>query len=173
MDLFYLGKINGTHHLKGTTKVFSVFDAPDKLINNKVIAEKINGQRVVLSVTDAKTLNQKVILMNFEEIKTKTDAQTFMGAKIYIRRDILGDISEEEFYSDDLIDMTVITKEGETLGNVTDIMETAAHDIIVVNEDADEIMIPSVEKFVIEINFESRKIIVDIPESLKNINKKS
>lgn len=172
MELFYLGKINGTHHLKGTTKLFSVFGKPEKLDNNKVIVEKPNGQRVVLTITNAKTMNQKVILVDFDEIKNKNDAQTIMGGKVYIRRDILGNMSEEEFYSDDLIDMDVVTNKGEVLGKVTDIMETAAHDIIVINEDENEIMIPSVEEFVLEINFETRKITVDIPDSLRDLNKK-
>ena len=48
-------------------------------------------------------------------------------------------------------------------------METGAHDIFVVSDD--EIMIPDVEEFVKEIDFETKKIMVDVPQDLIDLNR--
>jgi 16S rRNA processing protein RimM len=67
--------------------------------------------------------------------------------------------------------MEVINLDGSILGLVEDVLETGAHDILVVNEGSDEVMIPAVELYVLDIDFDSRKIKVDVPEELININK--
>jgi 16S rRNA processing protein RimM len=37
MELFRIGRVSGTHHLKGTVKVTSTFDDIDVLEGNKVV----------------------------------------------------------------------------------------------------------------------------------------
>lgn len=172
MELFYLGRINGTHHLKGTVKVYSFFEDVEKIINNKIIVEKDNGEKRVLTINNIEIASDKLLYVDFDEIKNKTEALSIMNAKLYIRRDILGSIEDGNIYQSDYIGLDVYDKENNLLGKIEDIMETAAHDIfIVLNENNDEIMIPNVEVFVEEIDFPNNKVIVDIPESLKNINK--
>lgn len=170
MELFRIGKVSGTHHLKGTVKVTSSFDELDILPGNKVIIEFKNGQKKVLTIKDARRINGKIVLMDFEEIQNKTDALTLSGVEINIRRDLLGEINEDEYYLSDIIGMEVYNN-GKLLGQVEDVFETAAHDIYVVGEGKEEIMIPAVEEFVLGIDFEGRRIDTDLPEDLINLNK--
>ncbi|TDT68540.1 16S rRNA processing protein RimM [Hypnocyclicus thermotrophus] len=172
MELFYLGRINGTHHLKGTVKVYSFFEDVEKIINNKIIAEKSNGEKKILTINNIEIGGDKLLYVDFEEIKNKTEALNIMNAKLYIRRDILGTIEDGNIYQSDYIGLNVYDKEDNLLGTIEDIMETAAHDIfIILDENNEEIMIPNVEVFIKKIDFYNNKLIVDIPESLKNINK--
>ena len=171
MELFRIGRVSGTHHLKGTLKVTSTFDDIDVLVGNKVILNLKNGEKKIYTVVEARRINDKIILIDFSEITNKSDASTINGAEINIRRDLLGEISEDSFYNSDIIGMEVINADGSILGSVEDVLETGAHDIIVVNDGADEIMIPAVEVYVLDIDFDSRKIKVDVPEELININK--
>ena len=78
-------------------------------------------------------------------------------------------ISEDEFYNEDLIDFEVINSNEEILGLLVDIMETGAHDIYIVGED--EIMIPNVDEYVKKIDFDNKKIYVDVPQDLIDLNK--
>lgn len=168
MELFKIGKISGTHHLKGTVKIATTFDNVELLEGNKVILENKQGLKKVLEVASAKRINNKMILLDFVGIGNKTDAMALTSFDLYIRRDLLGEINEEEYYTQDLVGMDVYNKD-EYLGQVEDVMETGAHDIYIVGED--EIMIPAVDTFVLEIDFENRKIITDLPEELLNLNK--
>lgn len=171
MDLFRIGRVSGTHHLKGTIKVSSNFNELHLLSGNKVILTLKNQEKKVLSILEIKRINDKMILIDFEEIKNKSEATKLIGAEVHVRRDLLGDINEEDFYSEDLVAMEVINSDNNILGKVEAVLETGAHDILIVNEGKEELMIPLVELYVLDINFKTRIIKVDVPEELININK--
>lgn len=169
MELFRIGRISGTLHLKGTVKVTSNFEDIELLPGNKGIIEFPNGLKKLLTIKEVKNLNGKVLGVDFEEILTKTDAQSLATGVLFVRRDLLGEINEEEYFMDDLIGFEVINSNGENLGKIEEIMETSAHDIFVVGEE--EYMIPDVEEYIKELNFEEKKILVDVPQDLLDINK--
>lgn len=165
-DFLNIATISGTHHLKGTVKANSIFDALDKIIGQKVMLENKFGVKKILTVKRAERMNAKRVLIDFDEIRTVSEAKLLNTYKIYIRRDLLGESSNDEYYNHDLIGMQVL-EDNELLGEVTEIFTTAAHDIIVVNEGKEEIMIPDVDTFVKSIDFEERKIKVELIEGMR------
>ena len=58
-------------------------------------------------------------------------------------------------------------KENECLGDLVEIMETAAHDIYVVESEEFETMIPDVDVFIKKIDFDNKKILVDTIDGMK------
>lgn len=169
MELFRIGRVSGTLHLKGTVKITSTFSDTDLLVGNKGIIEFPNGSKKLLTIKEVKNLNNKILGIDFEEITTKTDAQSLQTGTLFVRRDLLGDINNEEYFLEDLIGFEVINSDNVNLGKIIDIMETGAHDIFVVSDD--EIMIPDVEEFVKEIDFEAKKLMVDVPQDLIDLNR--
>ena len=166
MELVNIGTIVGTHHLNGTVKVTSVFGEFEVIIGEKVILEKA-GERKLLTVKTVKRMNPKKLLVDFAEIEKIDEAKALNGFQIKIRRSLLPEKNEEDFYLNDLFGMKVY-EGGEYLGDVADTMETAAHNILIVLNEADrEIMIPMVDNFVKEIDFENTKIIVELIEGMK------
>uniref|UniRef100_A0A2R5L0N5 16S rRNA processing protein RimM n=1 Tax=Hirondellea gigas TaxID=1518452 RepID=A0A2R5L0N5_9CRUS len=166
MELISIGKISGTHHLMGTVKVSSNFDDLSIIIGSKVIIKNVKGASRIVTVTSIKKLSPKRLAFDFEEITNKTDGVALSGYSIYVRKDILG-LEEDEYYASDIIGMKAITTDGEELGEITDLMETAAHDIYVIGEGKDEIMVPSVDQFVKEVDFEKRVVIFELIEGMR------
>lgn len=169
MELFRIGRVSGTLHLKGTVKITSTFADIDLLVGNKGIIEFPNGNKKLLTIKEVKSLNDKIIGVDFEEITTKTDAQALQTGTLFVRRDLLGDMNNDEYFLEDLIGFEVINSDEANLGKIIDIMETGAHDILIVSDD--EIMIPDVEEFVKEIDFEAKKFFVDVPQDLIDLNR--
>ncbi|WP_319370332.1 ribosome maturation factor RimM [uncultured Ilyobacter sp.] len=165
-DLLNVAKISGTHHLKGAVKVVSHMDDIELLIGNKVIVETPAGLKRVLTVTSAGFLMGNKAVLEFEEITNKVDAAALAGSMILVKRELIG-IGEDEYLASDIIGMDVVELNGESIGKVTDVFETPAHEIYVVNEGAEEIMIPGIEKFIKEIDFENRKITVELIDGMK------
>lgn len=165
-EFLNIATISGTHHLKGTVKATSVFEGLSVLKDQKVMLENKIGNRKILTVKRAERMNAKRILIDFEEIQTISAAQLLNTYKIYIRRDLLGESSKDEYYVHDLIGMNVI-EAGESLGEITEIFATAAHDVLVVNEGKEEIMIPDVGEFVKDIDFKKREIRVELIEGMR------
>jgi 16S rRNA processing protein RimM len=166
MDLISVGKISGTHHLMGTVKVSSNFADLSILVGSKVIVKSNSGVSKILTITNIKKLSPKRLAFDFEEITNKTDGIALSGFSIYVRKDILG-LEEDEYYASDIIGMMAVTVEGEELGEITDLMEPAAHDIYVIGKGKEEIMVPSVDEFVKEINFEKRTITFELIEGMR------
>ena len=65
-------------------------------------------------------------------------------------------LDSDEFLTEDLIGMQVWTETGTHLGEVDDVLTTAAHDIFIVGE----VMIPVVKEFIKMIDFDEDRITV-------------
>lgn len=168
MDLVTIGKITGTHHLKGAVKANISLSTPEIIVGERVMAEKPDGQKRILSVKKLSNLVGDKIVIEFEEITNKTEGNLLAGSFIKINRDILG-MSEDEYLLEDLLGMTVITAENESIGKVVDVFNTAAHDIIVVEDENTETLIPNIENFVKDIDFEKKEIYVEILEGMREV----
>ena len=84
-----------------------------------------------------------------------------------MRRDIVG-IAEDEYLVSDMIGFKVYdVKNNEYLGEITEVMETAAHDVYVIESEEFETMIPDVEVFIKNIDFENKKMLVDTIVGMK------
>ena len=162
-NLVNIGTIIGTHHLVGTVKVNSIFQEIELIVGEKVLIEK-NDQKRVLTIKDVRRLNDRKLLVNFEEIKGIDQAKEINNYQIKIRRDLLPERDSEEFYFTDLLGLPVY-ESYEKIGDVLDILETAAHNIlIVIDEEGKEVLIPMVEQFVEKVDFEAGKIYVTLIE---------
>ena len=166
MDLVTIGKITGTHHLKGAVKANISLSEPEIIIGERVMVEKPNGEKKILSVVKLSNLVGDKVVIEFEEITNKTEGNLLAGGLIKINRDILG-MAEDEYLLEDLLGMTVITSENEKIGKVVDVFDTAAHDIIVVEDETTETLIPNIENFVKDIDFDKNEIYVEILDGMR------
>jgi 16S rRNA processing protein RimM len=166
-DLVNIARISGTHHLKGAIKATSILEDVEVLNGAKVIVENSIGVQKLYTVLSAERINSKIIIMELEGIISVNEAKKLIECKIFLKREQLGDISEGEFYLVDIIDMEVITEDGEKIGKVSDVFTTAAHDIYVVQDGDNEIMIPAVDNFIKEVSFEKRIITVKLIEGMR------
>ncbi len=164
-DMINIGVIKGTHHLQGALKVNTGFLHFDKIINEKVLVELTNNAKI-LTIKNFKKMTDKKYVLSFLEIDNIQSAKELIGASIKIRKELIPKIDKDEYYTEDLISFKVYN-EDEYIGDIVDIMETAAHDILVVQENKKEILIPFIEDvFINEIDFDNQKIYVNLLEGM-------
>ena len=166
-NLVIIGTVVGTHHLTGTVKVNSIFEEFDVIVGERVLLEK-GDVRKLLTIKNVKRLNEKKLIINFVEINNIEQAKEINGFQIKIRRDLLPEKNENEFYIKDLLGVSVYEND-EKIGEVLDVMETAAHEILIVKDivNKEEIMIPFIEQFVEEIDFKNNRINVKLIEGMR------
>ena len=76
-------------------------------------------------------------------------------------------MEEGEFYLYQLIGLTVRTVEGTALGTITDILETGANDVYIVDSDIyGELLIPVTEETILETSIEQGTVVVSLPDGL-------
>lgn len=164
-ELVIIGKITGTHHLKGALKANINIGEEEDLIGEKVLVEKPNGEKNIFTVKKISPLVGDKFILEFEEIENKTQGNLLQNSIIKVNRMVLG-LEEDEYLLQDLLGMEVITLEDKNIGKVTEVFDTAAHEILVVESDETEALIPNIDTFIKEIDFENKKIIVELWEGM-------
>ena len=101
----------------------------------------------------------------YTQLKTRNinDVLEYVGKSIYVDVD---KYNPGEYFYDDYIGCEVYDK-GEKIGVVTDIMEVPQGEILVIKKNnGKEALVPFVDEFVIEIDVENNKIIIESIEGL-------
>ena len=166
-NLINIGTIVGTHHLRGSVKINSIFENIELIENERVLLEK-NDKKRLFVVKNVKRLNDKKAILDFEGIDNIDAAKELNGYKVKIRRDLLPERNEDDFYVKDLFGIEVFS-ENEKIGEIIDVMETAAHNILIIEDinTKKEIMVPLIDEFVTKIDFPNNKIEVSLIDGMR------
>ena len=108
------------------------------------------------------------IVVHLPGIDTRTEAEALKRAQIWVSTSQFPELSVGEYYWYQLIGLDVNTVTGQVLGKIERLMETGAHDVLVVKDSGDktEVLIPYLPgKVVKEVDLESNLMTVDwLPE---------
>ena len=113
-----------------------------------------------------KFFKNKVIL-KFKGFDNISDIEKYKGMDLLIPREDAVPLEENENFIADLIDMTVVTDRGETLGTLVDVLETGANDVYVIEtEGKKEILLPAIKDCILDVNVEEKHMLVHVLEGL-------
>lgn len=100
------------------------------------------------------------LIAKLQGIDDRDAAYVLRGLEISVARSELPATGENEFYWTDLIGLAAINRQGHELGKVTGLLETGAHDVLVVRGEREH-LIPFVAAFVGKVDFDAGTIEVD------------
>lgn len=106
------------------------------------------------------------ILLELEGLDLEA-ATAAAGLLLWVPRDHLPPLEEDEYYWQDLLGMEVVSNSGEVLGRVVSIMETGDSQALVCSGKHTELLIPFVHGIVLEVDPGLRRLLVDLPEGLE------
>lgn len=162
-----IGKIVGVYGVRGFVKVISFTDKMNNVFNYTPWFVWFKSKWKLLQVESWKLIRQYYIV-KFIDLNNREFAMLFSKLNLVIDRSQLPSLCDNEYYWRDIIGCQVITITEMTLGFVYSIIETAAHDILVVNVNKNDItkiknyLIPFVlNKIIKNINLITNTIIVD------------
>ena len=111
----------------------------------------------------------RVWALLLEGIADRTAAERAVGAEILAEREALGEAGEDRHYWADLEGLAVVTLDGTPVGKVTGLLETGAVDVLVVQGDGGEKLIPLAPY--VTVDLAGRKVVVDPPEGLLDLER--
>jgi 16S rRNA processing protein RimM len=97
----------------------------------------------------------------FAEVKDRNAAEALDGLYVGAPREALPATAEGEYYWADLVGLGVVNRAGESLGTVSSLLSTGAHDVLQVQEGDREYLIPFVAAYVDDVDVNARRIRVD------------
>jgi 16S rRNA processing protein RimM len=108
------------------------------------------------------------LVLKFLGVDSISDAEPLVGAEVRIPFSQRRLPEPGEYFYSDLIGCQVLDRhDGTVLGLVTGFDETSASGMLVVGKD---LLIPFVRSICVEIDPSRRRIVVDLPEGLKDLN---
>ena len=170
-DAVEVGRIADAWGVKGWFKVLSHSSSPEALFAAKkwFLQPSERGAKafagtVLLSIRQAKDHSDTVVAWA-EGIDDRDAAEALRGARIFVPRSSFPSTTQDEYYWVDLIGLSVVNREGVTLGEVRELMATGPQTVLVLVYEQDgkaqERMIPFVSAFVDKVDLPEKRITVD------------
>ena len=106
----------------------------------------------------------------FKGIDSISEAEQYVGSEIKVDTSSLPALREGSVYTFQLKGCRVYAVDGEYIGTITDVL-TGGTDILKVDRDNEETLIPFAKDFVKTIDLEQRRVDMDLPEGLRDLNK--
>lgn len=161
-----VGVISSTHGVRGEVKVFPTTDDPARFKKLKKVILDTEKGHMELEISGVKFFKNQVIL-KFKGYDNINDIEPYKGMDLLVSRADAVPLEENENFIVDLIDMTVVTDEGVTLGTLVDVLETGANDVYVVETpDKKEILLPAIRDCILDVDVEAKRMVVHVLEGL-------
>lgn len=168
---FEIGKIAGTHGIKGTLRVFPTTDEPSRFELLKQITIEHNGKKEIYNISKV-SYHKQFVLITVKEIDDINVAELLKGGIITISEKEALPLNENEYYMRDLYGLEVYTDENEHLGEIADIYFTGANDVYSVKNinkpEQKELLIPAIKQCILNVDIPNKKMIVKLLEGLRD-----
>ena len=157
-----LGAIQGVFGVKGWLKIFSFCRPKEQIFDYSVWELRTSVGAECYELQEGK-LHGNGIVAKLQNINDRDQAEELKGAEIWVARQEMPELAENEFYWFQLEGLNVVSVDGDALGRVKRMMETGANDVIVVvDADKQEILIPYIREQVVKhVDLQLKTITVD------------
>ncbi len=160
-EMITVGKISGTHGIRGHLRIHSYSGNLDSLRNCTTVTLARPGSHTHSTFTVQDVRPHKggfiVKLGGFDNIN---QVEQLVGSDLLLQRNHLPETGDGEYYWCDLIGLTVETDTGRVLGTISDIFETGSSDIYVVSGTGREYLIPAVAHVISTVDLESGRMVI-------------
>lgn len=168
-EFFRIGVITRTHGLRGEVKVYPTSDEPQRFKDLKECIIDTGRQKIPV-VAEKTRFQSGMVIVKFKDYDTIEAVEAFKGKDLLVDREHAVPLEDGENYISDLIDLEVVSDEGNKIGRLYDVLQTGANDVYVVKkDDGKEVLIPVTRDFVTDVNLEEGRITVHLIPGLPGL----
>lgn len=165
-DLVAIANIVRTRGLKGEVVADILTDFPERFEGlEDVTAVRESGERFALKIEKFWFHNGRVIL-KFSDFDSIEDGETLRNTEICVPESEAVELEADEYFDWELAGCIVETIDGENIGNVRELMRTGGTELLVVEGEAKEFLIPFANEICVDVDIENKLIKIDPPEGL-------
>ncbi|MFQ8704472.1 MAG: ribosome maturation factor RimM [Thomasclavelia sp.] len=165
MDKIKIGKIVGTHGLKGEVKIRSSSDfSEERFKKGNFLIVRYQENDIELEIVSSR-VHKSNYLISFKDNQDINLVEKFIGSFVYGFKDkeLLDD---DEYFYDDLIGLEVSSTDGKMIGAVTSIYDNGRHDILNIDHNGKNVAIPYVDAFIKSVDMDNKIITVELIKGL-------
>jgi 16S rRNA processing protein RimM len=156
LNIVVLGRIGAPFGIKGWVHLQVFTDPPENILSYSSWYLKRNQGWQKFKVLEIRPHGKHFVAL-LEGVLDREQAKTYTQAEIGMPREELPELPENSHYWADLEGLTVINEEGVKLGIVKHLFETGANDVLVVQGEKKEHLIPYVpDEYILSVDFDDR-----------------
>jgi 16S rRNA processing protein RimM len=110
------------------------------------------------------------LILKLRGIDSISEVQNRVGAEVSVSEEQIPPALQGTFYTFHLKGCVVITADGDLVGTVSDVLDSGGAPILKVDGKNGEILIPFAEVYLRNIDLGQRRIEVELPEGLRDLN---
>ena len=161
--MIYVMEIVNTHGIRGEVKALHFTDGESFFKKVKTVYKEDNTPVKILSWR----FQKGSVLLKLDGVEDVDTAEKLRFTKLYAKEDDLPKLPKGEYYFFQLMGLTGILPAGEELGEVTNVIENNAANLLEFTKpDGEKVLIPKIPVFVKEIDIENGKIHITPIEGL-------
>lgn len=151
------GKIVTIHGIKGEVKIMPYCDSPELLCEFGQLFIGKNHEEIIV---ERSRVQKNMVIAKLEGFDTTEEAEKLRNKILYMHRDDL-ELDENTYFIQDLIGMEVKDADsGFVYGKITDVMQTGANDVYVINGADREYLVPAIPDVVVSTDINSNIMLI-------------
>jgi 16S rRNA processing protein RimM len=169
-EMALVGRIARAHGTRGQVIVNLETDFPEARFQPgaELFVER-NGKLEALRLTTVRFQRERPVI-GIDGIETMNDAETLAGCELRVPREQLARLPDGVFYRHDLMGCRVETRDGRSVGVVSDVEGTMGGSRLVIDGARGEVLIPLADEICTTIDVAGKRIVVEPPEGLLELN---
>lgn len=165
-DYLVVGRIGRPHGLKGEVSVEPRTDEPERRFAPGAVlhAERTRPGAAEPGrfTVEGHRWHSGRLLVTFAEIDGREAAEAARGSVLVVEVDPDERPADpEEFYDHQLVGLAVVTPAGAQVGVLREVVHGAAQDLLVVEADGRDVLVPFVSALVPEVDLDAGRVVVD------------
>jgi len=165
--------VTRTQGLHGAVRVDLMLDEDRLLESGRSIQLEINGSKRTVRIELFRRQHGRFV-MKLAGIDSIEDAEKIIGAELRIPEAELPEAEQGSFYTFHLRGCRVyaiLNGTDEYIGDVTDVLDGGGTSLLQIGSGKEETLIPFAESIVKKVDLAARRIEVELPEGLRELNK--
>jgi 16S rRNA processing protein RimM len=166
-DLLLVGRVARAHGIRGHVIVNPETDfMEDRFKVGRTLKVGPAGRTREHEILEVR-FQQGRPIVRFDGILTMNDAEALAGSELWLPESSVAPLPDRTFYRHDLVGCEVRDRDGRVLGRVTGVEGSIDRSYLVVDE---YMMIPMVDGICVAVDIAGRRVTVDPPEGLLDLN---
>jgi len=165
-ECFYLGKIAKKFSFKGEVLIFLDTDEPELYENMESVFVEFNKNLVPFFIKNCSLHKNDFLRVQFEDVDSETEADSILNCEVYLPLTMLPKLTGNKFYFHEVIGFEIEDKRLGIFGKIVSINDSSAQPLFEVINGNVEILIPMIDQFLVKIDRDNKKVIMDLPEGL-------
>lgn len=167
-DCYFLGKITRKHGLSGNVILKLDTDQPELYKKLESIFVEINGLLVPFFIEKVAWSKQDSLNILFKN-SNENLVEQLLGKNVFLPLSTLPKLTGNQFYYHEVIGFEILEEDGKTCGTIESVNDQTAQHYFILNFAQNEVVIPIIKDWILEVNREEKFIKMRLPEGLMEV----